>query len=100
MDWDSGSIYCLEVAKSWVKDCVGNHEECIEGGTALPSRVLDISLSNEMITLTDGNSLLGRYASLSYCVSRLCSKVSYLCWGKTLTKIIVGGWPAIYNYSR
>jgi hypothetical protein len=69
MDWDSGSLRCLNVAKGWLTDCVENHEECLKGTTTLPSRVLDISCSGDLIKLVDGSGLSGRYASLSYCVS-------------------------------
>jgi hypothetical protein len=74
MEADSGSFQSLEVAKSWLSNCIDNHEECVDGGTTLPSRVLDISSSSDVIRLVEGSGLKGKYASLSYCVSRPVSK--------------------------
>jgi hypothetical protein len=91
MQGGSGSFQSLEVAKSWLRNCIENHDECVEGGTTLPSRVLDISLSNDMITLVDGSGLSGRYASLSYCVSRAVSRALKSCWKKKLTQNNSGG---------
>ena len=71
MNWNSDSTRSLEVAKSWLRNCIENHENCAEGTPTLPSRVLDISSSNDIIRLVDGSGLSGRYASLSYCVSNL-----------------------------
>jgi hypothetical protein len=79
MDWDSGSSQCLEVAKSWLENCVEKHEECVEGDTTLPSRILDVSSLDNIITLVDGTDRSGRYASLSYCVSISVSLTPYPC---------------------
>jgi hypothetical protein len=70
MDWDSGSIQSLDVVKSWISNCMDYHEDCMQDVMPLPSRILDVSLSNDMIALVEGSETLGRYASLSYCVRK------------------------------
>ena len=63
------------MAESWINNCINSHEDCVNGETALPSRVLDITSSGDIIKLIDGIGLSGRYASLSYCVSELFLKL-------------------------
>lgn len=66
-DTDSGSLNSLEVASSWLKDCVENHDSCSEGSALLPTRVLDIGASGNNIKLIESAGLSGKYACVSYC---------------------------------
>lgn len=73
IDSDSGSSRSLDLAASWVQNCVDNHPSCSNASDVLlPSRVLDVEAEGDKIKLVDGSSISGnsgKYACLSYCVS-------------------------------
>ncbi|KAH7166370.1 heterokaryon incompatibility protein-domain-containing protein [Dactylonectria macrodidyma] len=60
----------LELAASWLDDCVTNHQCCQPPTGALPSRVIDLNLLDNLdkvcLVETDG-SQKGRYIALSHC---------------------------------
>ncbi|KAH7140159.1 heterokaryon incompatibility protein-domain-containing protein [Dactylonectria estremocensis] len=60
----------LELASRWLEDCVANHNCCQPPTGALPSRVIDLNLLDDMdvvcLVETDG-SQKGGYAALSHC---------------------------------
>ncbi|KAI9151273.1 hypothetical protein HJFPF1_08472 [Paramyrothecium foliicola] len=66
---DSGSSESLAIVTNWLEDCASNHAECLDGDTALPTRLLDVgSASDEVVKLVEpGADRKGKYASLSYC---------------------------------
>ena len=65
---DSGSRQSLDVAASWLKNCIEKHERCPTEDTSLPSRILDVGMSGDTIRLIDSTATLsGKYASLSHC---------------------------------
>ncbi|RDL37703.1 uncharacterized protein BP5553_05136 [Venustampulla echinocandica] len=65
---DSGSRQSLDVATSLVNNCVEKHERCAREVTPLPSRVLDVSSTGDMIRLIDCPAgLSGKYICLSHC---------------------------------
>lgn len=66
---DSGSQSSLNVTTSWLENCVSKHSVCAASSEPLPSRVLDVSGSSDIIKLRDGSGLSGKYACLSHCVS-------------------------------
>ncbi|KAH8684290.1 heterokaryon incompatibility protein-domain-containing protein, partial [Tricladium varicosporioides] len=62
-----GSQHSLDIAASLLSNCVEKHERCGQEITALPSRVLDVGLTGDMIRLIDSRGLSGKYISLSHC---------------------------------
>jgi len=69
LEANSGSPSSLEIAASWLKGCVEEHENCSKEVSTLPSRVLDIGSqpSGNIVKLVYGAGLSGHYACLSYC---------------------------------
>lgn len=65
----ASDIRCLDLAKSWLKQCHGTHTLCSTAGTslALPTRVLDLGREPDKVFLVDGQAHSGPYAALSYC---------------------------------
>ncbi|KAK7523485.1 heterokaryon incompatibility protein-domain-containing protein [Phyllosticta citriasiana] len=64
---NSGTSTSLDKVKSWLEDCVENHEQSTSGDPSLPSRVLDISPGGNDIQIVSGLGCSGDYACLSYC---------------------------------
>jgi hypothetical protein len=58
----------LSQAKDWVRDCCTNHERCRDRlRTALPTRVLDVSLHKDSVLLCDSKGIrMGSYVALSH----------------------------------
>lgn len=79
IDCDSGSSRSLDLAASWVQNCVDSHLGCSDASDVLlPSRVLDIEAEGDDIKLVDGSSISGnsgKYACLSYCVSSSSKRI-------------------------
>jgi hypothetical protein len=64
---DSGSRESLDVAAALVSNCIEKHERCAKEVTPLPSRVLDVGSTGDIIKLIDCPAdLRGRYISLSH----------------------------------
>ncbi|KAK8096054.1 hypothetical protein PG999_014076 [Apiospora kogelbergensis] len=66
-DLDSGSMYSLDAAASFLAKCHETHEECSKKPALLPSRVIDTELSNDMVKLVEPRGESGIYACLSHC---------------------------------
>ncbi|KAE9363904.1 HET-domain-containing protein [Stipitochalara longipes BDJ] len=68
MERDSGSRQSLDTAASLLSNCIEKHKRCAKEMTPLPSRVLDVGSTGDMIRLIDcPTDLRGRYISLSHC---------------------------------
>ncbi|KAF4636111.1 hypothetical protein G7Y89_g1979 [Cudoniella acicularis] len=68
LERDSGSRQSLDIAASLVSNCIEKHEQCSGDVTLLPSRVLDVGSTGDMIRLIDCPAgLRGKYISLSHC---------------------------------
>ncbi|KAK3935438.1 heterokaryon incompatibility protein-domain-containing protein [Diplogelasinospora grovesii] len=69
----------FDLARSWIHDCLENHQACRGGERELlPTRVIEVSPSSEnsdwiRLHISKGHEADGRYAALSYC------------WGKQQT---------------
>ena len=60
----------IMLAKRWILDCIDNHSECASNlNPALPTRVLDVGLSNgnQEPRLILGHGIQGPYIALSHC---------------------------------
>lgn len=70
---DSASIYNLDIVATWLRRCMEGHKnaECSKSSTTLPTRVLDVGVTGDIVRLVDGSQHRGRYASLSYCVGSI-----------------------------
>ncbi|KAI1332532.1 HET-domain-containing protein [Xylariaceae sp. FL0255] len=64
---DSASSESLDTIGSFRRSCDASHELCSQDDSALPSRVLDIDGSGDVIKLVEPEDQTGRYACLSYC---------------------------------
>ncbi|KAI0177585.1 heterokaryon incompatibility protein-domain-containing protein [Pestalotiopsis sp. NC0098] len=73
VDANSGSGHSLSATKSFLTTCRNQHEDCNADSSdvLLPSRVLDLGFSDDLIQLVEPRAQHGTYACLSYC------------WGKT-----------------
>lgn len=69
---DSKSTQCLDLAASWMRTCLEEHGNCSQGISILPTRVLDVGPTCDVIRLIDGLGQPGQYACLSYCVCLHC----------------------------
>lgn len=82
MDSDSGSSRSLDLAASWVQNCVACYPTWSDrSNVLLPSRILDVKAKGDTISLVDGSSIpgnSGKYACLSYCVSLPTKGVSLM----------------------
>ncbi|TPX13405.1 uncharacterized protein E0L32_006135 [Thyridium curvatum] len=68
IEQDSGSKESLDVAAGWQEQCHQTHEDCALVETLLPSRVLEVPESGDIIRLIEPKpGTVGRYASLSHC---------------------------------
>ncbi|KAH6706633.1 heterokaryon incompatibility protein-domain-containing protein [Leptodontidium sp. MPI-SDFR-AT-0119] len=64
----TSSSTSLNLAKSWIHECVSNHADCSFSKTALPTRVIDIGSKGNMDPrLLVSNGEFAEYAALSYC---------------------------------
>ncbi|KAK6073425.1 HET domain-containing protein [Seiridium cupressi] len=66
-DLDSGSEHNLDNAASLLNRCRDQHSDCVLHEPLLPSRILDINLSDDIVKLIEPREQNGRYACLSYC---------------------------------
>ncbi|KAK9779972.1 putative Heterokaryon incompatibility domain-containing protein [Seiridium cardinale] len=66
-DPDSSSEHNLDVAASLLNRCRDQHRDCVLHEPLLPSRILDISLPDDIVKLVEPREQTGRYACLSYC---------------------------------
>lgn len=67
LDADSGSVYNLNLAASYLDKCNKDHERCCISDSPLPTRVLDLG-DGESVKVVERGAELGKYACLSYCV--------------------------------
>lgn len=79
MNPDTGSLHCLDMAAKWVNDCVDNHDCCPRQVSFLPTRVLDIGISEATIKLYEPQR--GHI------------------WQVRVSFILLGGFGAIYYHS-
>lgn len=78
VDTYSGSINCLDLAATWVKECTSGHLRCANGDiSSLPTRILDVKPAGDVVTLVDGADKSGLYVCLSYCVRILSLYVEF-----------------------
>ena len=64
----SDSEDCLNLAISWLRDCLFKHPSCGSFDTvSLPTRVIAVGTEGEEPYLTDSNGQRGAYVALSYC---------------------------------
>lgn len=66
-DLDSGSVYSLDMAASFLRKCRDEHEGCPAGESLLPSRIIDTGPPDGLIRLIEPQGQSGLYACLSYC---------------------------------
>ncbi|VUC32975.1 unnamed protein product [Clonostachys rosea] len=79
-DADSGSFESLNVAGRWIAECVDEHHECDKRVGPLPTRVLDVGFSDDMVKLIKTSAHdSGSYVALSYC------------WGNSLLNLTTTG---------
>lgn len=60
----------LQIAKSWLADCVANHADCGLPTPSWPRRVLDLSSDPIRLCLASSSVVDERYVALSYCWGR------------------------------
>ena len=72
LESDLGSQRNFEIAKEWLKVCLGNHDESIcvpNQNVDLPTRLIDVGLDDESqpprLVITKGQT--GKYSTLSHC---------------------------------
>ncbi|KAK7706465.1 hypothetical protein SLS57_009701 [Botryosphaeria dothidea] len=67
----------LAMVKSWVSWCDNGHRSCVRHRRALPSRVLDVAESDNIVRLVDTEGIEPEpYATLSYCWGKSQSVVT------------------------
>ncbi|KAI1086968.1 HET-domain-containing protein [Rostrohypoxylon terebratum] len=66
-DLDSGSVYSLDIAASFLRKCHDQHEGCSTSESLLPSRIIDTGSPDGLIRLIEPQGQSGSYACLSYC---------------------------------
>lgn len=82
LELDSASDASLDFVASWLQKCTREHAtgRCSQGSTVLPTRVLDIGSQGDIIKLVDVTDQMGKYASLSYCVSEQTKTIEMRFW--------------------
>lgn len=86
-DLDSGSVYSLDMAASFLRKCRDEHEGCPAGESLLPSRIIDTGPPDGLIRLIEPQGQSGLYACLSYCVRTIGLVGSFCLWLRLLMNI-------------
>ncbi|KAI0520846.1 heterokaryon incompatibility protein-domain-containing protein [Xylaria bambusicola] len=68
-DYENGtsSLSSFQVAKTWLYNCITNHQSCGSASGPLPTRVIDVGDDSRDPFLLESKGAHDRYCALSYC---------------------------------